>query len=167
MAVAVRSTQNRAPQRRDVTTCIATALAVVFLLVLGSCSNPWTQIRETETTAALKRKLQGPGRVMHGHYCGFGTIDGTLRQPPVDRLDEACRQHDICYTQGRHHCDCDHQLRSAVARIIADPATSPRIRRKARLVRSTFALPFCRLFPQGIMPPRDRKMLDDVQPTPF
>ena len=133
-----------------------------LLLLSASCANPWTKIEPTPATIALKNRLHGPGRVVHGNYCGFGTIDGTLRIAPVDRLDAICQQHDICYTEGRHHCDCDAQLRAAVAQLIHDPATSPAIRRQARLVRTTFALPFCRLFPHGIMPPRDRKLLDDV-----
>lgn len=136
-------------------------LALIALAVV-SCANPWTRIEETPRTLALKEKLHGSGRVAHGNYCGFGTIDGKLSQPPVDRLDAICQQHDICYTAGTHHCQCDRELNEAVRLFIDDPATSPEMRRKARLVRATFALPICKIFPHGVMPPRNRELLNDV-----
>ena len=46
--------------------------------------------------------------------------------------------------------------------IIDDPATEPSMRRKAKLVRATFKLPVCKAFPQGVMPPRSRKLLDAI-----
>lgn len=139
-------------------------VAVMTALMVTSCANPWTRIEETPATNALREKLHGPGRVVHGNYCGFGTVDGTLSYPPVDRLDAVCQKHDICYTDGTHHCTCDEELREAVEQIIEDPAIGDEMRRKARLVRSTFALPFCRVFPQGIMPPRDKELLNHVNP---
>ena len=139
---------------------------VVAILGMGvltaSCSNPWTKLPDNETTTALRASLQRPGRMNHGNYCGFGTVDGTLRQKPTDKLDAACQAHDICYIESIHHCVCDEWLKRDVAAIIEDPSTEKSIRRRARLVRSTFALPVCKAFPQGVMPPRDRKLLESI-----
>lgn len=135
---------------------------VLVAFALAACANPWTQIEETPRTLALKERLHGGGHVAHGNYCGFGTIDGRLSQPPVDRLDAICQRHDICYTAGTHHCQCDRELREAVRQYIDDPATTDEMRRTARLVRATFALPVCKVFPYGVMPPRDRELLNDV-----
>jgi hypothetical protein len=142
------------------------AWPVILLACLlpASCSNPWTGVEPTPAVTALRESLQQPKRILHGNYCGFGTVDGTLRSAPTDRLDAVCQKHDICYIEGQHHCICDEELRHAVTAIIEDPATADSMRRKASLVRSTFALPFCRLFPQGVMPPRDKRLLDEVNP---
>lgn len=141
-------------------------LSIVALLVAGiavsACANPWTRLPDNERTASIREKLHRPGRMNHGNYCGFGTVDGTLRQKPVDRLDAACQAHDICYIERNHHCLCDGWLKQDVKAIIDDPQTDKKIRRKARLVRSTFALPVCKAFPQGIMPPRDKALLDAI-----
>ncbi len=101
----------------------------------------------------------------HGNYCGFGTIDGTLRQNPIDQLDAACQAHDICYIEGNDHCFCDNWLKRDMAAIIDNPGIGLKMRRKAKLVRSTFKLPVCKAFPQGIMPPRDRRLLDTINET--
>lgn len=140
---------------------------IVLAGSITSCANPWDNLEETRATAAIRAKVHEGGRVAHGNYCGFGTTDGTLRMPPVDRLDAICQKHDICYTSGVHHCRCDGELREAVAQYIADPEVSDEMRRKARLIRSTFALPVCKLFPYGFMPPRDPKLLDSVNPGDF
>lgn len=35
--------------------------------------------------------------VLYGKYCGKGAKDPSLRSPGIDCIDEACRQHDICF----------------------------------------------------------------------
>lgn len=138
--------------------------AILMAGLLASCANPWQHIDDTPTTVALKERIHRAGRVAHGNYCGFGTADGTLAKPPVDRLDAICQKHDICYTAKIHHCRCDEELREAVQQYMDDPAVTKEMRRKARLVLATFALPVCRVFPQGIMPPRDPGLLNNVNP---
>lgn len=145
---------------RIIAACLLAGLTV-------SCANPWQGIDDTPATSAIRAMVHKGGRVSHGNYCGFGTIDGTLSRRPVDRLDAICQKHDICYTRGVHHCQCDAELREAVAQFIADPTVSRALRRKARLVRSTFALPVCKVFPYGFMPPRDPRTLDDVDTGGF
>lgn len=142
---------------------VVVAIAIIVTgVILSACANPWTKLPDNETTSSVRQKLHKPGRMNHGNYCGFGTVDGTLQQKPVDRLDAACQAHDICYIERNHHCFCDGWLKQDVAAIIDDPQTDKKIRRKARLVRSTFALPVCKAFPQGIMPPRDKALLDSI-----
>ncbi len=148
--------ENSAKKMRGVIAVLATGMFV------SSCSNPWTRLPDNETTSTIRASLQKPGRMNHGNYCGFGTVDGTLRQKPVDKLDAACQAHDICYIENNHHCICDQWLKQDVTAIIDDPNTEKSIRRRARLVRSTFALPVCNVFPNGIMPPRDRKLLETI-----
>ena len=138
------------------------AAIVLPAIAVVSCANPWTRLPDNTTTSAIRDKLHKPGRMNHGNYCGFGTIDGTLKQKPVDRLDAACQAHDICYIEGNDHCFCDGWLKQDVAAIINDPQAPEKIRRKARLVRSTFSLPVCKAFPQGFMPPRDRALLEAI-----
>ncbi|MEX0346003.1 MAG: hypothetical protein AB3N20_13850 [Rhizobiaceae bacterium] len=145
----------------------ATGLAVLVVpaIVLSACANPWTKLPDNETTSAIRAKLHRPGKLNHGNYCGFGTVDGTLRYKPVDRLDFACQAHDICYIEGNDHCFCDEWLKRDMAAIIDDPKTDQKLRRKAKLVRSTFSLPVCKAFPQGFMPPRDKKLLESISET--
>ena len=39
-----------------------------------------------------------PGLV-YGNYCGKGAKDPTFQRPGIDCVDNACREHDICYTK--------------------------------------------------------------------
>jgi RHS repeat-associated protein len=39
--------------------------------------------------------------IIHGKYCGRGAKDPTLQSPGEDCIDEACRQHDICYRDNK------------------------------------------------------------------
>ncbi|TIU78948.1 MAG: hypothetical protein E5W06_28075, partial [Mesorhizobium sp.] len=58
-----------------------------------------------------------------------------------------------------NHCDCDGAL-IASARTIRGDKTAPRkMRGEAELLIATFALPVCKVFPQGFMPPRDPAQL--------
>lgn len=136
--------------------------AVLAGLLVTSCANPWTKLPDNTTTSAIRHKLHQPGRVNYGNYCGFGTIDGTLSRPPIDELDAACQAHDICYIEGNDHCFCDGWLKQDVAAIIDNPMADRKLRRRAKLVRSAFSLPVCRAFPQGFMPPRDKKLLEAI-----
>ncbi len=62
--------------------------------------------------AALPARAQDFGGLsfpVHGNYCGLG--HGANRfgwPPPLDPLDYACLQHDLCSTQaGQFNCGCD------------------------------------------------------------
>ncbi|TIT25871.1 MAG: hypothetical protein E5W76_35195, partial [Mesorhizobium sp.] len=64
-----------------------------------------------------------------------------------------------CYIARRNHCDCDGAL-VASAKVIRDDKTAPRtMRNEAELLIATFAVPVCKVFPQGFMPPRDPAQL--------
>ncbi|TGQ96575.1 hypothetical protein EN843_34715, partial [Mesorhizobium sp. M4B.F.Ca.ET.200.01.1.1] len=92
-----------------------------------------------------------------------GTRTGDLSARPVDRLDAVCRTHDACYIARRDHCDCDGAL-VASARAIRDDKTAPRkTRSEAELLIATFAIPVCKVFPQGFMPPRDPAQLSAMK----
>lgn len=134
-------------------------LAVLPLAIASSCANPWTGVPEAELPRPIRYVMALPSPFVFGNYCGVGTRSGDLSLPPVDRLDTVCRAHDACYIARHDHCDCDGAL-IAAARTIRDDRSAPRrMRRQARLLIATFALPVCKIFPQGFMPPRDPAML--------
>ena len=50
------------------------------------------------------------------------------------------------------------------ARTIRDDATAPKaMRAEAELLIATFAIPVCKVFPQGFMPPRDPAQLSAMK----
>ncbi|OBQ97462.1 hypothetical protein [Mesorhizobium sp. AA23] len=134
-------------------------LAILPLLCLSGCANPWARVPEAELPKSIRNAMARPSPFVFGNYCGPGTRTGDLSATPVDRLDAACRIHDACYIARHNHCDCDGAL-IASARTIRGDKTAPRkMRGKAELLIATFALPVCKVFPQGFMPPRDPAQL--------
>ncbi|WP_149791777.1 hypothetical protein [Mesorhizobium sp. NFR06] len=130
-------------------------LAILPLLFLSDCANPWTKVPEAKLPRPIRYAMSRPSPFVIGNYCGPGTRTGDLSARPVDRLDAACQVHDACYIARRNHCDCDGAL-VASARKIRDDRTAPRkLRSEAEFLIATFALPVCRIFPQGFLPPRD------------
>ncbi len=130
-------------------------LAILPLLCLSDCANPWAKVPEAELPKPIRYAMARPSPFVIGNYCGPGTRTGDLSAKPVDRLDAACRVHDACYIARHNHCDCDGAL-VASARKIRDDRTAPRkMRSEAELLIATFAIPVCKVFPQGFMPPRD------------
>jgi hypothetical protein len=50
-----------------------------------------------------------------GNFCGMGHTSA-FSVAPIDALDAACKQHDMCYkTNGYSMCHCDAALRSAIS----------------------------------------------------
>lgn len=134
-------------------------LAILPLLFLSGCANPWAKVPEAELPKPIRYAMSRPSPFVIGNYCGPGTRTGDLSAKPVDRLDAACRVHDACYIARRNHCDCDGAL-VASARKIRDDKTAPRkMRSRAELLIATFAFPVCKIFPQGFLPPRDPAQL--------
>jgi hypothetical protein len=134
-------------------------LAILPLVFLSACANPWTKVPEAELPKPIRSAMARPSPLVIGNYCGPGTRSGDLSLRPVDRLDAACQVHDACYIARRNHCDCDGAL-VASARTIRNDKGAPRaLRNEAELLIATFAVPVCRVFPQGFMPPRDPAQL--------
>ncbi len=52
----------------------------------------------------------------YGNWCGRDhPHDPENAQPPIDRLDEICRNHDLCYIEKGHlSCECDSQFNREV-----------------------------------------------------
>ncbi len=133
--------------------------AILPLVVVSACANPWTTVPETNLPKPIRFAMARPSPFVFDNYCGPGTRTGDLSAPPVDRLDRACQTHDACYIAQHNHCDCDGAL-VASAKAIRDDKTAPRkMRSEAELLLITFALPVCKVFPQGFMPPRDPALL--------
>ncbi|HEV2742239.1 MAG TPA: hypothetical protein VGV91_03695 [Rubrobacter sp.] len=57
---------------------------------------------------------------VYGNYCGLGHGDPTGNTPPIDAVDAACREHDLCYARlgdfdGRCDKDFVESMPSAIA----------------------------------------------------
>jgi len=134
-------------------------LSILPLLVVSACANPWEARAQSELPKPIRYAMARPSPFVIGNYCGPGTRTGDLSARPVDRLDAACQIHDACYIAQHDHCDCDGAL-VASARAIRDDGKAPtKMRAEAALLIATFAIPVCKVFPQGFMPPRDPALL--------
>jgi hypothetical protein len=135
----------------------------VLLASVAGCANPW--LPPGETVATSEGRLENkPSRLVTGNYCGFGTRSGDLSLPPVDSLDAACLDHDVCFTSGGDRCACNRTLATAAKAVIADRKAPRRMHRKAGLVLSYLAAtwPMCQVFPEGVLPPRKKDILDTL-----
>jgi hypothetical protein len=57
---------------------------------------------------------------VYGNYCGRGHGDPTGNKPPVDAVDAACREHDLCYARlGDFDGRCDRDLVESMPSAIA------------------------------------------------
>lgn len=76
-----------------------------------------TSSTKRKISLALRgRKKFGPTtkfRKVYGNYCGKGNRGGR----PVDAVDAACRQHDICYHKGRYKKSCDEKFVNNLAKL--------------------------------------------------
>ena len=139
---------------------IAILVVMAVLSGVAGCANPW--IPPGETVETYEGRLENrPSRLVTGNYCGFGTRSGDMSLPPVDRLDAACLDHDVCFTEGGDRCDCNRTLAREAEAVMEDPAATKELHRKAELVRAYLAAtwPMCRLFPEGVLPPRKKDIL--------
>lgn len=136
------------------------AVIVVVLSVLSGCTNPWGSAPVEELPKPLRYGVARPSNLVFGNYCGFGTRTGDLTAKPVDRLDRVCFEHDSCYVDRRNHCECDGALVRGARLIREDESAPKKMRRQASLLIATFAVPVCKAFPQGFLPPRPRDRRD-------
>lgn len=57
---------------------------------------------------------------VYGNYCGMGHGDSTGKTPPIDAVDEVCREHDMCYESlGDFEPWCDLELIGSMPDAIA------------------------------------------------
>lgn len=71
---------------------------------------------------------------IHGNYCGKGNQGGK----PVDRIDSACKRHDMCYHSGQNKKICDRRLVKSVNTI----RKSPKLTKKQRLAGTAISMYF-------------------------
>ena len=80
------------------------------------------------------------GVKVYGNWCGPKHGSGT----PVDALDQACMNHDLCYDRnGYFDCNCDEGLLREIDQLIASGRLSGRARVIAPLIRGWFSLQPC------------------------
>ena len=130
------------------------ALFAALVVLLSGCQNPFLSTPIEDLPKPLRYALAGPRNLMIGNYCGFGSRSGDLSLKPVNKLDEACFRHDICYIGRKNLCGCNDALVSEAKAIRDDPSQPKKLRRDARLLIATFVVPFCKIFPEGVLPPR-------------
>ncbi len=133
-------------------------------IALAGCANPWEFVPDSTLTKAAQRRMAEPAPRVWANYCGLGTKQGNLAAAPLNALDRACLAHDVCYIRATPGCGCDDALVLAASRIARDARELPAVRRKARQVRLAFSTRFCQLFPRGILPPRDPRLLETLPP---
>jgi len=63
---------------------------------------------------------------IYGNWCGLNyPADPSIAAEPIDDLDAACKQHDICYeSRGMYDCSCDGEMSATVAKLAADPLSN-------------------------------------------
>ena len=135
------------------------AILIFMLMALAACANPYVRAPEKGPSTAVTYRKPKPSPLVSGNYCGVGSRTGDLSAAPVDRLDAACLEHDACYIAGRSQIDCNREMIVSLNKIVADPDTRPPARSKARRMIAFFSLPFFEVFPHGLLPPRDPKVL--------
>ena len=141
--------------------------AILFLAAISvtACQNPYVRSPEIGISTAYAYREPKPSKLVSGNYCGVGSRTGDLSVAPVDRLDAACLEHDACYIAGRSQLICNREMIARLKIIIDDPKTSPKMRGKAERMVAFFKLPFFQVFPHGLLPPRDPKVLANRYPA--
>lgn len=57
---------------------------------------------------------------IYGNYCGPGNKGGE----PIDAIDHACKNHDMCYHyKGRHNCGCDSKFVNELEMLLTSKLT--------------------------------------------
>lgn len=101
---------------------------------------------------------------MHGNWCGpnhpSNPVEASFQ--PIDPLDEACRQHDLCVAaRGYGSCGCDIGFMETLRRMVYP---NPMIEEKARAIYDAIGLMPC-ADPIGSAQKQERvwgEMVDDV-----
>ena len=137
-----------------------TVFALAAAMLVSACSNPWDSVPVEELPAPLRYAVAKPSRLVFGNYCGLGTRTGDLSATPVDRLDAICYEHDSCYVDRKDHCECDRTLLREAGEVRDEAGAPPKMRRRALMLITTFALPVCKVFPKRFLPPRPRNRSD-------
>lgn len=141
------------------------AMFLFLVIALTGCQNPYVRSPEQGLSSAVAYREPKPSKLVSGNYCGVGSRTGDLSVAPVDRLDAACLEHDACYIAGRSQLACNREMIARLDVIIADPSTGPKMRAKAKSMVAFFSLPFFQVFPHGLLPPRDPKVLANRYPA--
>ena len=74
------------------------AILLIGVFLLGGCAQ-----------VARVQSVLGGGVPLYGNWCGPGhPSDSTNALPPIDFVDTACKNHDLCYEErGYFNCSCD------------------------------------------------------------
>jgi hypothetical protein len=102
------------------------------------------------TNLQVKKTSNGYSTYRRGVYCGPGwgftyqdLLDGTIKQMPraIDAIDEACRLHDTCYQDNGYFTQgCNLVLSADLAKVVADPKSTPEQRVDAAIMAAIFFL---------------------------
>ena len=120
--------------------------------LLSACVNPWPENSKSRLVRASQVEIGHGDSRFHGNYCGYGRTNGDFSTGSIDRLDEACKLHDICYMTTSDHCKCNGDLRVAARAIVEDETAPALVRNKARVIHTSVSIGLCRIFPNGVLP---------------
>lgn len=132
------------------------AVVAAVLLALTGCANPWHTPPRGPVEAKMQQAVISAVSRRYGNYCGYGRRQASFSVAPIDRLDAACRTHDLCYRAGRDKCGCDAGLAAKASELARDRQLPVDLRRRAYLVAQSMSLSICRIFPDGFLPAFER-----------
>lgn len=138
---------------------IAAGMGMAFTLLLCGCGNPFVVTSPSGETTVLLERGNPPSPFVSGNYCGYGARHGDLSEKPADKLDAACLAHDVCYISGEDHCACNQALKKTALAIESDKKADEAMRSRARSISLFYTVQFCRIFPRGLLPPRQKGVL--------
>lgn len=90
-------------------------------------------------SSTVPAEAGSPSLHMYGNWCGPGNSLNSA--PPTDPLDNACRQHDLCYAQnGFGSCGCDVNFMRQIRSL---PYPNSEIKTRARAMYDALAVMPC------------------------
>lgn len=134
-------------------------VGMAFTLLLGGCGNPFAVPLPQGRQIVLLERGNPPSPFVSGNYCGYGARHGDLSAKPADQLDAACLAHDVCYISGEDHCACNKALKKTALAIESDEKADAALRSRARSIGRFYTVQFCKVFPHGLLPPRQKGVL--------
>ncbi len=94
------------------------------------------------SSASAQSPVTDGSLLIHGNYCGPGNRG--YDKVPVDALDAACRQHDLCTPDiGLPSCACNARLSREAGRVARSRRQPNDIRQLATIVANAATIPIC------------------------
>lgn len=87
---------------------------------------------------------EGVSMPLYGNWCGLGYPKTGENPPALDLVDQACKQHDLCYEQrGQFSCSCDVELNEEIAYQLYLDSYTPNQEKLAKQLHRYFSVAPC------------------------